>query len=883
MKSALKFMIVFSFTLLISACGEDEKADPVTVSGIAAKGIIINGVVTAYPIVNGQIIKNTIIGTAVTDSTGKYTLTISPSESVIDLGAAGSFTIGGDAGYSGPLFIVVSPDTLGASQMKCDAKAGCGDVAFGETVDLSFSMESVVPSVTPGMNVQASITPLTNMAAAAAKKNGLGKDGIEAANKKIATMFGVSDIINTNPVDVTDETSVSAASADDLKNAYIASAVASLAQKDYSGDIDKTLSLLNESYNANNGELIQNEGEGVNSTAVISLAELTQAAVDNINSDSSSAADTDVATAVSELQNLHDNANDESKKDTPTETTVDITSEDIDAAKEIVTAVNSWTTQLEELEKAADTFGDNLDAAGDVSEAFMDSLGDALGFTIEAMVLDYIEALKGETGPFELITHADDDSNIRGQGTIDINTSNRTVSVTDALVIAGETENKVTLGFTMPQESGTSINAAITANSVIKNTHVSLTVSSGTAAIHFEKELKDLYEREDVIVDVDKQLETNFPSGLDLDFQVRLEQLEAEFENPFYFEGQTKISGFRGLILNDTENDDDNDLTGLRFSQVVSSGDIGFKNGEKITATFTANMENASTWSPDSQAIGNLPELNTVKSDFATYSFSTDKNTMHIKMVNDEEFYIRLKLNDGLSGFKYIQLTEVNFVGNEDTISSYYSSADGANLLEVLNNEQFVSFGENSLFEISFFSNIDIFIPGEGDYETRFSSSDVDFSAEGGTFNGVLVEQDPFTKEFGESPDNYRKLNATMDFVGDFLTEAADLPPANITLTAKRTGVVAAEVSASAKYDNIELIFSIAGDASNGAKGLELPSLVVIDSNTAARLTVYPDINDEKVTGNVIVNGNGIASIEGTTSGAIIVRYINGEIQSLDF
>jgi len=891
MKKYLLVLVPFCLIFLLSACDktdellDSEDAAPINISGKAVKGIIIDGRVQAYPIVNGVIDANPIASTT-TGIDGTYVLDIAPAASTVDLGAAGQFTIGGDEGYSGALFIVVDADPNGGSKMKCDVPAGCGDADFGETIDLTFSLEAVVAEVEPGNAVSVALSPLTHMAAAAAKNGALGKDGIEAANKKVAALFGIEDIIGTLPIDITSSESVKGASTDVVKSSYLSAAVAVIAEDKYSGDISTVLEKLSKSYTEQGSELIQKESS--DSLEVVSLAEITQATIDTINEDSTVADDVNLVAALTELSNLDDTADNATPDTGKTDTPITLTSQDVEDARAVVNAVRTWNNQLDTLETAANDFGDDLEMAMDASEIFFEGIGESLGVALEAMVDDYISAVKdGATGPFNLSNH---DSN--ASGVIEINTTNRTVSITDGTLTTNTDSsissvvNTINLSITMPEESGNELSVTFSENGSVENSEAKISIKKGTGTLYFESVQTDIYADE---------TELDTPSGIDLNLNGRIEELASSTRtNPIYFEGTVLIDGIRGLIETEetvvhnegsqyeyTTTDTDFDVLKLKFSEITLNGICGNANGEKISGKFTSNMSNASSWTPSTAEIENMPEVGSIKAGLASYHFSTDKNTMTVNTINGQEFKLRLvEFYNGPVKWYRIELSEViGFADREDMMEIFnvqvgdFSSP--TTLLDLLNNTTYYSFT---------YKSIRFFIVGHGEYRPVLAEGVSEFSAMGGSFSGELREEDPLLKFLGETSDNYRIVSSSAEFTADFLTEDADLPPAKMTLSSSRSGLLAGDLTLTAEYDNIKMILGITADLAKGANGIDTPSLIVIDNDTNARLTIYPDFtDDDDIVGKVVINGNGVGTIEATSSGAVVVFFIDGTFESINF
>ena len=163
-----KFVSIASLLLLILAlvgCGDEtppSTANNTTVSGIASKGPIVNGVVKIYSVINGA--KSTLLAQTTTDANGNYTA---------NLGS-----------YVGPIMVEVSGSYL--------------DEATGltKTISADSPIHAAHPSAQGAVNL-----PVTALTELAYIKTGadLTVSAISAANTLVSDLFKV-DIIATSPV-----------------------------------------------------------------------------------------------------------------------------------------------------------------------------------------------------------------------------------------------------------------------------------------------------------------------------------------------------------------------------------------------------------------------------------------------------------------------------------------------------------------------------------------------------------------------------------------------------------------------------------------------------------------------------------------------------------
>jgi|GEM_PF-1696403 len=160
------------FALILTGCGtSDDKDNHATqattiISGVASKGLIKGGKVTAYAL-NADGSQGAQIGTAITDPNGAYS---------INLGS-----------YTGSVLLEINGGTY-------------IDEATGNPNIPAPPLRAALTNAQG--RISAAITPLTEIAVQCAG-SALTKDKIEGANYLVGTALGVGDIIHTLPHDAT--------------------------------------------------------------------------------------------------------------------------------------------------------------------------------------------------------------------------------------------------------------------------------------------------------------------------------------------------------------------------------------------------------------------------------------------------------------------------------------------------------------------------------------------------------------------------------------------------------------------------------------------------------------------------------------------------------
>lgn len=920
MKFTPKFLglAVIAATMGLAACGGGGGSGDTssTVTGTASKGIIVNGVVKAYKIQNG-IIDNTPIATGTTDANGKYSLPIS--------------------NYSGPLHITVGSDGTN-SQMKCDAVSGCdtngdgtADKNFGELMNMpsTLTMESVIPKVTSG-TVQGSVTPLTHMAAALAKNNGLGELGIETAITKVQSLLGVSDILNSKQIDLTDDTAVGnagAADIDALKTAYLAAAIAEIAQTDNAGDIGAAITTLANNFVSNGGELVQNESTN---TGNITLQELTQAALNTMTSGqvASNSNDAGIQNEITDQNTSASNAT----ADSTTTTTVNVNSSELTTAKGIVTTLRTWATTLSALETQGQLFADEIEMAQTASTLAMDTVGSGLKHATMAAGTAYWWKTFASSALIQ---------NVGGK-IVTLNDSGNTISITfgcqgDFTMVSDMTETGqyLAVGNTIYfDKNGNNVNATFPSSSPSVGTTVSYLsetdlggTESGSATI------------------------ASVTPNETCDFTVSTALADYIDDINVSATGTVGISGAT-VTVNGTVTE-----TGVGTSSVNLIATMPALSGSSFTAGLngtvsvadkaTLTVDNTSTASvtlassfvlvdgvnappvPNSASFnlkgtiaqGTLDDAGNVVSDPVTFqgaigasavrSGGTTYDTMDLNpssvtlsgtyssqsgksfdaalsatMANASTF----RRNQAAIGSTYSNIGSytktadtltVSFPLDEQSIVYSYNSGNG----QVTESHYYdgslewsYSFGpygsfDEFLTQLSSYWTWHTWVDGYGEHQvtipTSFAASD--------SLSGTLINQD----SWGETASNWRRLKGTLTLEANLPA----LPTATATINLERTGFEAAKGDVTFAYGNVTI--TATGSGSSEANSFSGNILVTDTTNASspARLTIYPDSTSNTPKGSVVINGIIVGNI--TQSPALVdtlmVNYIDGSFESVAF
>jgi hypothetical protein len=213
MQKRKKLTIMLALSLLIGSlsllfgCGGGGSSGTTSaagggmISGIAVKGPVNGGTVTAYAVINGTM--GTRLASGMTDAQGNFQISV--------------------GAYSGPVMLQLS----GGSFI---------DEATGNAMPMSPGdvMTAVIPSIMSNETMTGiQVTPLTSMAQAMANNMAGGMTGtnIAAANTSVGTYFMVNDILHTQPMNpLVSNSGVTATQ--DMKNYGMSIAAMSQSAKD---------------------------------------------------------------------------------------------------------------------------------------------------------------------------------------------------------------------------------------------------------------------------------------------------------------------------------------------------------------------------------------------------------------------------------------------------------------------------------------------------------------------------------------------------------------------------------------------------------------------------------------------------------------------------
>ena len=230
-KAAIKFLGLTFCTMLLLACGgsggSEESGDNVaetaqldggiTLTGRAVKGVISSGLVNVYPLIEQR-------GRWVPSSTA---LTVP-----VRTDAQGYYRVKVPSRYVGQQLLVdITADEQ--TQMTCEVVSGCaGDVnaQFGEQFGLQpgFSLSAVSPALELTGDNSVNVTPFAHMARVRAEVSafGISPEMMQIAVAEVQAMLSLDpESLSLEPIDITNENELGAASIQQLELALLSAAI----------------------------------------------------------------------------------------------------------------------------------------------------------------------------------------------------------------------------------------------------------------------------------------------------------------------------------------------------------------------------------------------------------------------------------------------------------------------------------------------------------------------------------------------------------------------------------------------------------------------------------------------------------------------------------
>ena len=476
-KSLLSLAVI---SVLATGCGSSN-SDPVEetlskVKGSAVKGIVKNGLITAYALDSSGEPVGEPVGTAETDDVGKYELTLNDSYDgtsplLIELKASQ-----GDE-------VADTDKTL----MVCDATDGCGTTNFGDDISLhgtDFVLKTVSPAVASAATpVTAAITPFTSMAAANVLESGeaVTDASVLAATSKISQIVGVN-IASTEPVNIDGD--LASGDADQQQYTIMLAALAKQAFKE-SGNNDGVVDIADAI--ANLATFNTDAEDDAIGDGGLSLTDL----YDDVATEVVNAGDalSDAAQISTFTDSLEETIASNNGVLTPAPTTGENPTE-VAQAKAFVGEVRDWATKLETLESPTNALLDEAGVISDTLDANSEAVLEIFAMALAAVVDELGAALDDERDVADSIELMDNDESIGTISLVDTSTDSATTITMTASDLNGvSAAGKISINSSLTAETFEAGDVTLSLTGSASNSDIALSLNDASFTISLAETL----------------------------------------------------------------------------------------------------------------------------------------------------------------------------------------------------------------------------------------------------------------------------------------------------------------------------------------------------------------------------------------------------------
>jgi hypothetical protein len=834
-------LLVFSVSTLLVACGgggssnsTPDAGTTATLSGKAAKGIIINGNVIADELDATGAVKNSAVGSATTDTNGSYSLVTNSSYT------------------GGPIQLTVS---AGANTtMVCDAVSGCGtasnaaldtnsngSVDFGEQYKPgSLSMTAMIPPAADGEAISVQITPFTHMAAQRAKQLAAGSGGsldastVAEANSAVSNMLGGVNILRTEPVDITDVSSLNQASPVAIAYAAMSASIAELADKDATSgepDLNGYLNSLatdfqDGSFSATTlGNMVNEAGNALAQTASTD----TSGVLTSVETMATNGGSGDVTPVASS------NAGDSN----------------IEKAYAFISDLRTWGTVIgNELDAPGNAFQTQTDQANFIYTR-VSSVGDALEAVLEVIENRAVGSQTSDNLSDHTITQV---SGSFSSGTISktAGAGLDTYTVTNGVFESGTNSVSVNMVMTAPQDQSTIGPGTVTfsiQSASISDAMASISITSGDISF-------DLPEA--ITLDLNATTPPKISSiSLDLQQLVITQKQELDSSSnpvtavdPISYTGSMSFTAYIPYSDPVTE-----EVFGLVPGEMDSTGVFANTTGDSTTMHISASMPGANQLTPSNS----VPLVNSY------YWQNNDANNNSTEDLNEHAVYWSYSGDTFSLVSQYETRTGTyNSQNNQVAVEYSYSYTNYNSSGSYTEFGPFTSIQDWVSQNTSQFDYLtsDVFVSGQGWYS--WDNSHQPDSATDDYLNFVLYEPD-VKYDFDPEPASIG-LQFSAQFNG--------LPLATVSLTGNRTALDTGTAMVTLSYGNRSIVFdaSMSPTTTGG-------DITITNSDGVVLVLSVQDPTAGTLSGSVSINNIEIATVTETGDGLIKVNYNDGTFE----
>ena len=831
-----KSLLAISIVTILSACGGGSSGDETagttggtalnaSISGVAAKGIIIGGNVVASELNADKTVKNANVGSATTDSNGAYSLDLN------------------DTYEGGPIEIKVT--TSASTLVVCDVSNGCGTrtddvtdtdtvIDFGEQYKPgadNLSMTALLPDAEDGETISVQITPFTHMAAVQALSGAtVDTAAINDANSSVSALLGGLDILTLEPVDITNLMGDEDATA--VTYAALSASIAELAPTNADGQPDINAAIDNLASSFSGGAIEVEDSD--DSDDVIALQEI----LDQTNAVLTEAGATDTTGVIAGIQDDVDTvvAGNGGSTITP-EANANAGDSDVAKARSFVVDLRTWGTTIQgELEAPSAAFDAQLSLSDDASYMVQSDSSEVIAYGAMAIAQFFegsITALSGFT--------ANDGSGISfSAGTLSKSANDYTLSGGLATIKGVEYSLTMTLQAPADQSSSNVITFAVK-NLTAEDDSSKLEAANGSIAVT----LVSTYTIDYSALDLGTAVAFPDPEKIELN-------LEAT-----YTQKQTLSAG--NLV---TATDPVSFATNLSMTlfTYVENGEVI----DVLPGSFSASgtVSNASN-SFDVSISASIPNASTVVDNPAkslatgsSYAANNAGNSLVSWSVGANVFTYTHPYNSFSATIDALGVVTVNQYGFDNVFPNTYGSLD-----------QFLASQSYLLNDYLYYFYMD----GQGEYSRTVAVSLApDYSTDG----SVAFSLDYPDVEFFDAD---QPLLATIGV--QFTVQLNGLAEANVSVTGASTDFEKGNADVSISYGTRKLQFVASND--NAAPNEEAASIEITNQDNVKLLLTPKGLNgvisDEA---DVTINGKVIATIK-EVNGFTRVEYIDGTFESL--
>lgn len=637
-----KLILPLAVSASLAACGGGGGGgggggSSAEVSGTSSKGIIVGGIVNAYPISDTGVVDRStpLAEPATTGDDGSYSLELN-----------------GDYEEGTAIFLEIT--AADGTVMKCDLVQCAEGIAFGDSYPLgsAFALSGVLPSAS-GDTVTANLTPLTDVAAKLTLQKvasgARASDAAAASNAQIASRLGiVGNLINQAIVDLTSAEAVNGASKDALEYNLRATATVAAALKDNAtGTLEDALTTFVDQFI--NGGIADTETEDSPAITIEELLEEAQSILAEIKSVEGVDGDAEAISATgTSITNAEQAAAAGSTEQSQGEVPDDAGSTNIKAAKGIVKQIRDLAS-ASVITQNQEAFVEELDLVTSAVE------GEA-GITAEALTLaasafgaayaDYREAVENEMTPPDQVSIGEIDVNIEESEGSTKFSINQSLSVEDTNV---EIELVVVDATVIDRQESTTEQS----NVVDENIDFSLSASGSVTSANFQLFIAEgsNIEGKIVLTDTVTSLENSSESReidstlTDLSASLVFGIAQLTGDNPISFDGSLSMAielasevgediysydDFGGEQRQESQSD-----IHVEGAQLSLSGEFSDSEGVSLSASLTAGLTNFSESCEKFLTTHDDCDYGETESDFAMASLSINFS-LDLSGVNDD-------------------------------------------------------------------------------------------------------------------------------------------------------------------------------------------------------------------------------------------------------